>query len=274
MIPDGNRRYARSRNVPVTAGHRAGAETAEQLLEWCVELAVPELTVYGFSTENFHRDPDERSAILGLIAEKLEELAESDRVHRHEVRIAVFGDRDRLPIDVRRAATRAEAATAGYAAHRCNVALAYGGRTALLDGVQRTLHAVADGRIDPSAIDVTRLEERLGAVPDRPVDLLVRTGGEQRTSNFLPWRARGATMVTSPRRWPAFDRAALLEAFRIHERMRAETVDRDRAREHAIERLTASDPDGSRASAATAPPRPVSIHGAGRTGRPSAPSDP
>ena len=239
VIPDGNRRHARARNAPIETGHRAGAETAEALLEWCIEFEVAELTIYGFSTENFERPPDERAAILDLIAAKLDELAESDRVERHGVRVTVFGDRARLPAHVRSAAETVEAATAEHDGLRCNVGLAYGGRVALLEGVRDTLEAVERGTLDPTGIDGRTLDATVGAVSDRPVDLLVRTGGEYRTSNFLPWRARGAeaTMVSVERHWPSFDRAALLEAFRTHERIRAGIAERRRARRRASREL-------------------------------------
>ena len=124
IIQDGNRRYARKQGDEAPEGHREGADTSEQVLNWCEELGVEELTLYAFSTENFERPPEEREPLFDIIEDKLYELADSDRVHDNRVEIRAIGEIDRLPGRVREAINYAESQTAGYEGFRLNVALA------------------------------------------------------------------------------------------------------------------------------------------------------
>ncbi len=239
VIQDGNRRYARQRGSDPTDGHRAGAETTEALLEWCDELGIQELTLFAFSTENFERPPDEREELFDLICRKLREFADADRVHDSEVRIRSIGELDRLPERVRSAAAYAERRTRGYDRLHLNVALAYGGRRELLSGTREIAQAVADGALDPDDIDVETVESALYDGPTRDVDLIVRTGGDERTSNFLPWQANGneaAVFFCTPY-WPEFRKIDFLRGIRTYEH-RQETWRRTRA-ERAMALVTA-----------------------------------
>jgi len=234
VIQDGNRRYARKQGEEKTEGHRAGADTTEQVLRWCGDLGVEELTLYAFSTENFERPPHEREALFDLITEKLRSFADRDEVHDREVRIQAIGEVHRLPPRVREAVGYAEARTAHYDELYLNVALAYGGRAELL-GVARDVAAeAAAGEIDPGAVDVAEIEGRLTTGPTRAVDLIIRTGGDERTSNFLPWHANGneAAVYFCTPYWPEFSRADLLRAIRTYE-SRQESWRRTRARRAA-----------------------------------------
>jgi tritrans,polycis-undecaprenyl-diphosphate synthase [geranylgeranyl-diphosphate specific] len=234
VIQDGNRRYARKQGEEKTEGHRAGADTTEQVLRWCGDLGVEELTLYAFSTENFERPPHEREALFDLITEKLRSFADRDEVHDREVRIQAIGEVHRLPPRVREAVDYAEARTAHYDELYLNVALAYGGRAELL-GVARDVAAeAAAGEIDPGAVDVAEIEGRLTTGPTRAVDLIIRTGGDERTSNFLPWHANGneAAVYFCTPYWPEFSRADLLRAIRTYE-SRQESWRRTRARRAA-----------------------------------------
>ena len=219
IIQDGNRRYARKQGADATEGHEAGAETTEQVLDWCEDLAVEELTLYAFSTENFNRDPEEREHLYDLIESKLREFADADRVHENEVDIRAIGEIDRLPARVRDAVDYAESRTRGYDRFRLNVALAYGGRNELLRAAQDVSSAVDRGELDAGEIDATTIEKRLYGQPLREVDLIVRTGGDERTSNFLPWYANGneaAVFFCAPY-WPEFSKADFLRAIRTFE---------------------------------------------------------
>ena len=219
IIQDGNRRYAREQGGEATDGHEAGAETTERVLEWCDELGVCELTLYAFSTENFDRPPEERAHLFSLLAEKLYEFADADRIHEAEVCIRAIGDVDRLPERVRRAIRYAEERTAGYDRLRLNVALAYGGRSELLSAARDVTRAVAAGELTPDEVDVAEIERRLYDRPVRDVDLIIRTGGDERTSNFLPWHANGneaAVFFCAPY-WPAFSKVDFLRAIRTYE---------------------------------------------------------
>ena len=234
VIQDGNRRYAEERGEEATEGHRAGADTTEQVLEWCSDLGIEELTLYAFSTENFDRPEAEREALFDLIAEKLRDFADRPEVHDREVRIRAIGETDRLPERVRDAIGYAERRTADYDELYLNVALAYGGRAELL-GVTRTIaREAAAGEIDPAAVTVEEIEDRLTVGPTQAVDLIVRTGGAERTSNFLPWHANGneAAVYFCAPYWPEFSRIDFLRAIRTYE-SRQESWRRTRAQRAA-----------------------------------------
>lgn len=219
IIQDGNRRYARERDAAPDEGHREGAETAERVLDWCEELGIEELTLYAFSTENFARPADELEALFDLMAEKLREFADAERVHEAEVAIEPIGDLNRLPDRVQAAARYAAERTAGYDNFRLNVAVAYGGRNELLGAARAVARSVRDGSVDAECIDVPAIEDRLYERPVRDVDLIIRTGGDERTSNFLPWHANGneaAVFFCAPY-WPSFSKVDFLRAIRTYE---------------------------------------------------------
>jgi tritrans,polycis-undecaprenyl-diphosphate synthase [geranylgeranyl-diphosphate specific] len=219
IIQDGNRRYARQQGDDAPDGHRAGAETTEQVLEWCWELGIEELTVYTFSTENFSRPPEEREPLFDLIESKLYELADTDRVHENEMRIRAVGELDRLPDRLREAIAYAEDQTSAYDEFKLNVALAYGGRAELLGAARDVLHAVAGGDLSAGEVDVDAIDARLAGQPVREVDLIIRPGGDERTSNFLPWHANGneaAVFFCAPY-WPEFSKVDFLRAIRTYE---------------------------------------------------------
>jgi tritrans,polycis-undecaprenyl-diphosphate synthase [geranylgeranyl-diphosphate specific] len=218
VIQDGNRRYAREHGDDPSDGHRAGAETTREMLRWCADLGVAELTLYAFSTENFERPRPEREHLFDLLEEKLREFADEPDIHEEGVTIRAIGDLERLPPRVREAVDYAERRTADHDTFRLNVALAYGGRNALLAAARDTVEAAAAGRVDPAAVDASVVEDRLPG-PDRSVDLIVRTGGDERTSNFLPWHADGneaAVFFCAPY-WPAFSKTDFLRAVRTYQ---------------------------------------------------------
>ncbi|WP_160134079.1 polyprenyl diphosphate synthase [Halococcus salsus] len=219
VIQDGNRRYADEHGKDAADGHRAGAETTEAVLDWCAECGVEELTLYTFSTENFDRPAGEREHLFEMLEEKLHEFAEADRVHDSEVRIRAIGETDRLPDSLRDAIDYAERRTRAYDELTLNIALAYGGRTELLGAARNAARAVESGDLAPGDIDVEEVEHRLANGPARDVDLIIRTGGDERTSNFLPWHANGneaAVFFCTPY-WPAFAKKDFLRAIRTYE---------------------------------------------------------
>ncbi|MFW6017508.1 MAG: polyprenyl diphosphate synthase [Halapricum sp.] len=219
VIQDGNRRYARKRGDDATAGHREGAETTEAVLEWCEELGIEELTLYAFSTENFDRPPEEREALFDLLETKLREFADADRVHEAGVRIRAIGEIERLPQRLQDAVAYADRRTRSYDQFQLNVALAYGGRAELLGAARGIARDVGDGDLDPADVDVETIERRLYDGPTRDVDLIIRTGGDERTSNFLPWHANGneAAVYFCAPYWPEFRKIDLLRAIRTYE---------------------------------------------------------
>ncbi|SEW14100.1 polyprenyl diphosphate synthase [Natrinema salifodinae] len=231
VIQDGNRRYARQRGGDAHEGHRAGAQTAEHILEWCQDIGVEELTLYTFSTENFDRPEEENEALFDLLCDKLREFGDAERVHENEVCIRAIGETEMLPERVQDAVAYAERRTRGYDRFVLNIALAYGGRSRLLDAARGVAEGVADGDLDPDEIDVEDIEDRLYDQPVRDVDLIIRPGGEERTSNFLPWHANGneaAVFFCTPY-WPEFSKTDFLRGIRTYEH-REESWRRTRAR--------------------------------------------
>jgi len=213
---DGNGRWAERQGLERTEGHRAGVESVRQTVRAANDLGVGWLTLYAFSSENWNRPKKEVELLMSLPEEFFEE--ELPEVIEKNVRILSIGRRDRLPPGVRASLENAEAQTAQNTGMRLVFALSYGARGEIVDAVKRLLR---DGRLDAESID----EKTFAAYLDQPempdVDLLIRTGGEQRVSNFLLWQIAYAELVTLECMWPDFRRAhleAALEAFGGRER--------------------------------------------------------
>ena len=219
VIQDGNRRYAREHGMDSSDGHAHGADTTEEMLHWCNELSIDEVTLYTLSTENFSRPDDELAALFDLIAEKLYTLADADLIHENQVRIHALGDLNQLPQQVVDAVRYAERQTEQYRQLKLNIALAYGGRNELFRATQQIMREVADEQLQPCEITTETIEERLYREPLREVDLIIRTGGDERTSNFLPWYANGneAAVYFCTPYWPEFDKIEFLRAMRTYE---------------------------------------------------------
>ncbi|MDS0299718.1 polyprenyl diphosphate synthase [Halogeometricum sp. S1BR25-6] len=219
IIQDGNRRYARSHGDDAPDGHKAGAKTTERVLDWCDEAGVEELTLYAFSTENFDRPDDELEPLFDLIESKLYEFADADRVHDSEVRICAIGQTERLPDRLREAIDYAEGETGHYDGFRLNIALAYGGRAELLGAARDVARDVQTGDLSASDVSLDAVDERLCRRPARDVDLIIRTGGDERTSNFLPWHANGneAAVYFCAPYWPEFSKVDFLRGLRTYE---------------------------------------------------------
>jgi tritrans,polycis-undecaprenyl-diphosphate synthase [geranylgeranyl-diphosphate specific] len=219
VIQDGNRRYANKQGEAPTEGHREGAETTEALLNWCDELGIREVTLYAFSTENFRRPEEERETLFDLITEKLREFADADRVHESEVHIRAIGETDLLPPRVQDAIEYAERKTRGYDTLYLNIALAYGGRAEMLGAARDIASQVQRGELSPDDVDVSTVESALYEGPTHDVDLIVRSGGDERTSNFLPWQANGneAAVYFSAPYWPEFRKIDFLRSIRTYE---------------------------------------------------------
>jgi tritrans,polycis-undecaprenyl-diphosphate synthase [geranylgeranyl-diphosphate specific] len=224
VIQDGNRRFARDQGVETAIGHRLGADTTEQVLDWACDLGVRHITLYTFSTENFRRDPEELTSLFALFQEKFRAILSDERVHRNHIRVRMIGDRSLLPDDLLATIDAAEEATRKYDDYFINVALAYGGRNEIVHAARSILDEVRRGALAPAAITPDIVESHLHrGAPIPPVDLIIRTGNDSRTSNFLPWLANGhesAVYFCAPY-WPAFRKIDLLRAMRVYDqRMR------------------------------------------------------
>ena len=220
VIQDGNRRFARDQGLNTAVGHKLGADATEQVLDWACELGVRHITLYTFSTENFLRDEDELASLFTLFKAKFTAIMADERVHKNHIRVQMIGDRSLIPDDLLMTIEAAEEATLHYADYFINVALAYGGRNEIVHAARSILSEVKTGLIAPGAIDPGIVESHLNrGAPIPPVDLIIRTGNDYRTSNFLPWLANGhesAVYFCAPY-WPAFRKIDLLRAMRVYD---------------------------------------------------------
>jgi undecaprenyl diphosphate synthase len=200
VIMDGNGRWAHARGKPRTAGHRQGAEAVRRVVERVGELGVPYLTVFGFSAENWKRPASEVEDLMWLLRRYLQsEVAE---LHKNDVRFQVIGDRSRLTDDLQRLLADSEASTADNRRLTFTLALNYGGRQDIVEAARRLAREVAAGRLDAEAIDAERFAGALSTAGMPDPDMLIRTSGEQRISNFLLWQCAYAEMVFLDKLWP------------------------------------------------------------------------
>ena len=209
IIMDGNRRWARARGVSELEGHAAGVEAIRGLLRHAVRRGVPVLTLYAFSRENWARPDDEVAGLFGLLESAVR--SETDELRRQGVQVRLLGRLDELPPETRRSLAAALEATAGGDRLRLNIAFNYAGRTELVDAFRRlAASGIAAEDIDEAAVSGALYTAGL---PDP--DLVIRTGGDERLSNFLIWQSAYAEFYVSPLLWPDFDAgafdAALLE---------------------------------------------------------------
>ena len=196
---DGNGRWARRHGRPASFGHRAGVRAIKRVLQACEDMGVHALSIYAFSTENWARPRAEVRALMRLFHETMQR--EIDEMHRRGVRIVVSGRRDGLSTRMRDRIEEAVARTAHNSNGVLNVCLNYGGRAELVDAVRR----VVQDRLAPQQIDEAAIASRL-YVPDLPdPDLIIRTAGESRVSNFLLWQSAYAEMLVTDTLWPDFD---------------------------------------------------------------------
>ncbi|MEX2407589.1 MAG: isoprenyl transferase [Rhodovibrionaceae bacterium] len=209
---DGNGRWASARGLPRTQGHRRGAEAVRRAVEAAVELGIEYLTLFGFSSENWKRPAEEVSDLMGLLRRYLQsEIAE---LHKEGVRLRVIGDRQRLAGDIVRLIEDAERRTAGNTRINVTVALSYGGRQEIVHAARRLAEDAAAGRLYPEAIDETVFAAQLFTFDIPDPDLLIRTSGEQRISNFMLWQCAYAELVFTETLWPDFGKDDLLAALR------------------------------------------------------------
>lgn len=212
VIMDGNGRWASARGLPRVAGHEAGADSVREIVRACGRLGVEVLTLYSFSTENWSRPDDEVHALMVLLERYLRE--EREDLNENNVRLTAIGHLHRLPRAVREGLEAVSSSTAGNTGLRLVLALSYGGRAEIVDAVRRVATRVAAGELEPSAIDEAVISAHLytQGLPDP--DLLVRTSGEQRLSNFLLWQVAYAELYITDVLWPDFREPNLLDAFR------------------------------------------------------------
>lgn len=212
IIMDGNGRWAKSRGLPRVSGHQRGIETVREVVEVCANLGVNHLTLYTFSKENWKRPKDEVSTLMRLIVKSLQN--ETDELHKNNIRLRAIGNVQSLPHIVQNELNQAMEKTRSNNKMALNLALSYSGRWDLVESIKKIAELYKNGDVSKEAIDEDLISEKLvtSDIPDP--DLLIRSGGELRVSNFLLWQIAYSEIFVTKVLWPDFNRETLFEAIR------------------------------------------------------------
>lgn len=210
IIMDGNGRWAKSRGLPRLAGHRAGTENIKPVLEACIEVGVKVLTIYAFSTENWARPEGEVQGLFRIMADVISR--ESRRLHANGVQVRHIGRLEGVSDRLKKAILNAVELTKNNSKITLNVAFNYGGRAEILDAVRRI---IADGVV-PQDVDEQLFQRYLYTADQPDPDLVIRTGGEMRLSNYLIWQAAYAEYYSTPVYWPDFSKEELINALQVY----------------------------------------------------------
>jgi len=217
VIMDGNRRYAKESGLRPTLGHQIGKEKIKDTLDWCFEIGVKNLTLYAFSTENFKRSPDEIRDLMMLCRNELDKAKKDSRIHKNKVKINVIGQLKSLPEDIQKSALELMEETKDYNAYTLTIALAYGGREEIINAIQHIAEDVKSEKLSIDNIDENIVSSYLytNGLPDP--DLILRTSGEERISNFLLWQVAYSEFYFSDVYWPAFEKKDFLHAIETYQ---------------------------------------------------------
>jgi len=220
IILDGNRRWASEKALDPWFGHEKGAEKVEQLLDWCLKLDVKSITLYAFSTENFHRSENEVEEIMYIAEGKLRKILTDERIHKNKVRVKVIGRINLLPEDLQQLIMDVEKATQNYDEHFLNFAFAYGGRAEIVDAARIIAEKVREGELSPERVDEQIFEQYLytSHMPKQDPDLIIRTSGEERLSGFLLWQSAYSELCFLDVYWPDFRLIDILRAVRTFQK--------------------------------------------------------
>ena len=217
VIMDGNRRFAKEFGLTTTEGHLKGKDKLEEVLDWCMELDIKVLTVYAFSTENLHREPEEVESLMRMFEENFYRLGDDERIHKHGIKVTVLGQRDLLPENVLKAIEYAEGKTCQYSNYYYNIALAYGSRQEIVQAIKQIAQRVKDGLLEVEDIDEKTFSNYLYTADFPDPDLILRTSGEERISNFLLWQLAYAELYFTDVYWPGFRKIDFLRAVRSYQ---------------------------------------------------------
>ena len=216
IIMDGNGRWAKARGMPRTAGHERGADAVREVMRAARRLGIPALTLYAFSEQNWERPQSEVEALVDLLCEHL--VSERDELLDNDIRLSAIGRLHKLPLRARERLHTLMTDTAGCSGMTLTLALSYGGREELVDAARTLALRAVEGTIDPNAIDEDMIEQCLSSTRVGSVDLLIRTSGEQRISNFLLWSCAYAELHFSKELWPDFGANSLYYAVASYQR--------------------------------------------------------
>jgi len=212
IILDGNRRFARRLMLKPWKGHEWGAKKLEKLFGWCKELGIKELTLYCFSLENFNRPKQEFDYLMDIFRKEFERCKNDKRIHENKIRINVIGRTWLLPKDVQEKIREIMEMTKNYNDYVVNFALGYSGRAEVIDAVKKIAEQVKKGEFNINKINEQTFKDYL-YLPSEP-DLIIRTGGEKRTSNFLIWQSSYSEWLFLDKMWPEFEREDLINAIK------------------------------------------------------------
>lgn len=212
IITDGNRRYAKQSGMSPNDGHVKGKDKIEEVLQWCLDIGIKIVTVYGFSTENFNRNEKEVDFLFHLIAKSLKDLMKDERVKKNGIKVKVIGEINLLPDFLRETIRETESFTSSFSNFRLNLAVGYGGREEIIQGIKRIAQDVVDGKMKISEITEENFRNYLydSSLPDP--DLILRTSGEERVSNFLLWQSAYSELYFTDVNWPGFRKIDFLRA--------------------------------------------------------------
>lgn len=210
IIMDGSRRWSKKHQLPVSYGHRAGAKNVRRIVECCSEAGIANLTLFAFSTENWQRPRDEINFLFGLMKNMLKNDVAA--LHEQNIKVSVIGDRTLLPKNIQQVINHAETLTGDNSQLHLRLAVNYGGRWDITMAMRRIASSIQSGELVAEDVDEELIGRYTAMQADVPVDLCIRTGGEQRLSNFLLWDLAYAELYFTTDYWPEFDSETLLRA--------------------------------------------------------------
>ena len=218
IIMDGNRRFAWNKSSKTAVGHAEGKEKLKEVMDWVLDLGVPYFTVYALSTENIsERDREELEILYDLYVSGLDEISVDPRIHERGVKVQVVGRLNMLPPRVRESIENAENLTSNYSDFTFTVCLAYGGREEIVDAVRSVATDYASGTLDINSINSSEITKRMYAAELPDPDLVIRTSGEERISNFLLWQIAYSELHFTDVFWPSFSKSDLYEAIESYQ---------------------------------------------------------
>lgn len=215
---DGNRRFARELGIEPTEGHLKGKDKLEEVTDWCLEVGVKILTVFAFSTENLRRKTQEIDRLMQLFADNFRRAGDDERAHKHGIRVKAIGQRNLLPKDVQEAIAYAEEKTKNYDNYLFNIAVAYGSREEILRAIKNIADDVKNGKLDSKRINEKVFSSYLYTAELPDPDLVLRTSGEERVSNFLLWQLAYSELYFADIYWPGFRKVDFLRAIRSYQK--------------------------------------------------------
>ncbi len=220
LILDGNRRWAKNNLSMPKEGHWKGADTVENLLDWCEEFDIKIITLYVLSAENLSRKDKELEFLFDLIKNRLEKLYNDPRIHRNKMRVKAIGRIELLPESLKEVLHRLDTVTKDYNEHFLNIAIAYGGQDELVDAVKKIGGKIKKGILDINDINKKEIESNLytSHLPQSSPDMILRTSGEKRLSGFLMWQSVYSELVFLDIFWPEFRKIDLMRAIRTYQK--------------------------------------------------------